>query len=835
MKYSFDQSVIVAVLMALLLMSLACLSLIGISDLVKTAHWVEHTQVVIDRLQILLTDIEEESIAKRSFILTGDAAYMQSFQKIRQDAPAQIQALKILTSDNPARQSELLNLEQLLDQDSTALDRFGQPLGVRIQSPALAQQIVENNKIIDQIKAQITAMQADERVLLQQRTANTQRSSMKVKSIILLGSVFGILVILVSTLYINHQTMARIRTQRELDRFFTLTNDLYCIAGFDGYFRRINPAWEKTFGYTMEELLAKPFEHFLHPDDLKKTREQFGRQHHGHEAVSFENRYRCKDGSYRWLLWNAQPLVEEEVVFASARDVTERKQIEENLRQTEERARLMVQSIKDYAIFMLDPEGRVMTWNSGAERLKGYREEEIIGRHFSHFYPQEKIREGFPEEELKIATDKGRYEDEGWRVRKDDSQFWADVVISAVRDAQGQLLGFVKIVRDLTERRQAEQALLERQQMFEGLFENSPDAIILVDKTGCVVRMNAQIGTLFGYTRAQLEGQSVETLIPDRFRNNHGGHLAGYFTAPRVRATSAGLELFAKRKDGSEFPADIMLSPLETAEGTHALAVIRDITLRKGAEERIKKMNVELKERADMLEVANKELEAFSYSVSHDLRAPLRHIHGFVELLQQSPVLQKEESSRRHMGVIAKAAKQMGLLIDDLLDFSRTGRAEMHPTLVNMREIIDPIIRDLEIDCGERKVTWEIKPLSEVTGDPDLLRLVWMNLLDNALKYTRPRDEAKIEVGQVAGDAPGSRKGEVVFYVRDNGVGFDMQYSSKLFGVFQRLHRAEDFEGTGIGLANVQRIIHRHGGHVWAEGEIDSGATFYFSLPAIAT
>jgi PAS domain S-box-containing protein len=834
MKHSFDQSVIVAVLMALLLMGMAGLALIGIGNLVETAHWVEHTQVVIDRLQILLTDVEEETIAKRSFRFTGDSAYLQSFQKTRQDAAVQFQAMKELTADNPARQSELAQLQELLNQHIAALDRFAK-YGENVQPPAVAQEFEETNKLIDQIKALITAMQAGERLLLQQRAARAQRSSMVLKSIIVAASVFGILAILGSTLHINRETTARLRTQRELDRFLTLTTDLFCIAGFDGYFKRLNPAWEKTFGYTTKELLSKPFEEFLHPDDLDKTRQQFARQQHGNEAVSFENRYRCKDGSYRWLLWSAQPMVEEQIILALARDVTERKQIEETLRQSEERARLMIDSVKDYAMFMLDTGGRVMSWNPGAERIKGYRAEEIIGQHFSRFYPEDKIRDGFPEKELQEAADKGRYENEGWRLRKDGSRFWADAIISAVRNARGELLGFVKITRDLTDRRRAEQGLLRSQQMFEGLFENSPDAIILVDQAGRIVRVNSRIDALFGYTRAELEGQSVEALIPERYRAGHGAHLAGYFAAPRTRPMGAGLELFARRKDGSEFPVDIMLSPLKTDEGIRTLAVIRDITIRREAEERIQNLNKELKQRANMLEVANKELEAFSYSVSHDLRAPLRHIHGFVDLLKKSPALQGDETSHRQMNVIAKAAKQMGLLIDDLLDFSRTGRTEMHPIQVNMRDMIDPIIRDLEMECGQRKVTWEIKPLARVKGDPNLLRLVWINLLSNALKYTRPRQETKIEIGQLAPDAPGSAAGEAVFYVRDNGVGFDQQYASKLFGVFQRLHRAEDFEGTGIGLANVQRIIHRHGGRVWAEGKLDSGATFYFSLPANST
>jgi light-regulated signal transduction histidine kinase (bacteriophytochrome) len=197
--------------------------------------------------------------------------------------------------------------------------------------------------------------------------------------------------------------------------------------------------------------------------------------------------------------------------------------------------------------------------------------------------------------------------------------------------------------------------------------------------------------------------------------------------------------------------------------------------------------------------------------------------------------MEKDKSAQRYMAVIAKAAKEMGLLIDDLLAFSRTGRAEMNPVTIKMRELIDQVIRDLKMDYQGRKVTWEVKPLASVPGDPALIRLVWVNLLGNAIKYTRPREEAKIEIGELNGAEHNADRREVVYYVRDNGVGFDMRYGSKLFGVFQRLHRAEDFEGTGIGLANVQRIIHRHGGRAWAEGKIDAGATFFFSLPVKST
>jgi len=646
------------------------------------------------------------------------------------------------------------------------------------------------------------------------------------QTFVVVGALLLILAMTVGWVY-----QARRRTLQERDRFFSLTNDLFCIAGFDGYFKTVNPAWEKTFGYPVEEWLSKPFESFLHPDDLEMTRHKFAGLKSGQGVTSFENRYRCKDGSYRWLLWNAHPLVDEQLIFASARDMTDRKQVDEKLRQSEQRLRLMIENVKDYAIFMLDPAGRVVSWNAGAERIAGYSAEEIVGKHLSMFYTEEKNHERISDQELSEAGAKGRFENQGWRVRKDKSRFWADVNITAIRNAQGEVLGFVKVIRDVSERRKAEDALLQRQEMFEGLFENSPDAVILVNQAGRIVRVNAQIDALFGYARGELEGQIVETLMPERYRAHHGGELTGYFTAPRTRAMGAGLELFARRKDGSEFPVDIMLSPLKTDEGNHALAVIRDITSRKQAAENIQKLNAALKERADLLEVANKELESFSYSVSHDLRAPLRHIHGFVEMLQKSPALEKDASAHRHMEVISKAARQMGLLIDELLAFSRTGRAEINPVKIKMREMVDQVIHDFEMDCKDRVITWDIKGLSSVHGDSTLMRLVWSNLLGNAIKYTRPRAEAKIEIGELTGADNKSDGREFIYYVSDNGVGFDMRYASKLFGVFQRLHRAEEFEGTGIGLANVQRIVHRHGGRVWAEGKVDEGATFFFSLP----
>jgi PAS domain S-box-containing protein len=453
----------------------------------------------------------------------------------------------------------------------------------------------------------------------------------------------------------------------------------------------VNSAAIRHYGYSREEFLALTIKDIRPGEDVPAVLKSVANannqvEHHGIW------RHRKKDGTIIDVEVTSHPLIYEdrETRLVVAADITERKSAEAALRISEERFRLMVSNVKDYAILMLDPEGHVISWNEGAERLKGYRAEEIIGQHFSRFYVAEDIQSGKPAMELEEAAKHGWFEDVGgWRIRKDGSRFWANVVVTALRDEQNRLRGFGKVTRDITERKRSEEE---------------------------IARRNAE------------------------------------------------------------------------------------------------------------LEAANKELEAFSYSVSHDLRAPLRGIDGFSQALLEDYGSQLDAAGRDYLQRVREATKRMGLLIDDLLDLSRVTRAEMHRESIDLSQMATTIASELHSNQPERKVDFVVAPRLQAEGDMRLMRVVLENLIGNSWKFTSRRESGCIEVGRT--DA----NGHSAFFVRDNGAGFDPTHASKLFGAFQRLHAMSEFPGTGIGLATVQRIIHRHGGKVWAEGAVGKGATVYFTL-----
>ena len=485
--------------------------------------------------------------------------------------------------------------------------------------------------------------------------------------------------------------------------------------------------------------------------------------------------------------------------------------------------RAMIDSSSD-AIIGNDLQGRITSWNAGAAQIFGYTADEVLGTSITQLIPPGRRAE-LNDTLVKIRRGErvGYYDTQ--RRTKDGRLIDVSVAVSPIKDVTGKIIGASKVSRDISEEKLAAKALQASEVRYRRLFESAKDGILILDAdTGIVVDVNPFLTSLLGFSHREFVGKAIWDIgfFKDVVANEH--NFAELKQNGYVRYDNLPLEAADGQRIEVEFISNVYL-----VDGEKVIQCnVRDVTAKRQAEEAVRLLTADLEQRVLMrtaeLQATNKELEAFSYSVSHDLRAPLRAVDGFAQAVLEDYGSLLPDEGRRYLKTIRDGTQKMGTLIDDLLTFSRLGRAPLNTQEVDTALLVRGVIDDLHAETAGRNIDVRIGELPVSLADPALLKQVWINLLSNAFKFTRRREHAVVEIGCEAGSQG------AVYFVRDNGTGFDMRYEDKLFGVFQRLHRAEDYEGTGVGLAIVQRIINRHSGRVWAQSAADSGTTFYFTL-----
>ena len=859
----------------------------------QDAYWVSHTHEVMAMIQGTFRNFLETETSASAFALSGQETLLAHYRTARETVSVDEDTLLHLTADNPSQKRRLDVLEP---QVRTALE-FAQSVIVKrrtLGAYAAGSDALEIARLIDVVRATTEDMHAEEARLLIQRTqraAAAQRWAMIIAIVgvfLKIGSwIFAVLVIIRETgirtgaqselnamnaeleQRVKERTAAlqsevadRRRAQGRAERLAAIvesSDDAIISKTLDGTITDWNRGAEKVFGFSSAEAVGQPIALILPPERAEEESGILAQIGRGESVQHFETVRVRKDGKKIDVSVTISPISDATgtIVGASkiARDITTHKHVEEVLRQSEERFHAMLNGIPQLA-WTAEPDGYIFWFNQRWYDYTGTTPEQTKEWGWQNVLDPEILPTVLDRWKLAIAA--GTPFEMEFPLRAGDGSFRTFLTrVLPLRDANGHVLRWFGTNTDISERKLAEVQLAGQAQelihqaeelassrvaletkklMLQSVLDSMGEGLIAADQNGHFLIWNDSAHKLMGRKASDLPTEQwtphYQVFLPDGITPCPPDRL------PLVRALhgeSVQVELVVEHPDRADRVClEVSARPLKDNLGNFCggVAVLHDITQRKADEREIQQLNRELEqrviERTAQLEVANKELEAFSYSVSHDLRAPLRHISGFSQILFEEFGSTLDPRARQYLSRVQAGTQKMGRLVDELLNLAQAGRHALKRQPTRLNSIVAEVIAILKPDISGRQVEWVVANLPTVECDPILVKQIFQNLLANALKFTRSRISTVIEVSYEKED------GQTVFMVRDNGIGFNMKYVDKLFGVFQRLHREEDFEGTGIGLATVQRIVSKHGGRVWAHGELDKGAAFRFTLGGLS-
>jgi two-component system sensor kinase FixL len=623
------------------------------------------------------------------------------------------------------------------------------------------------------------------------------------------------------------------------------------VSGKDKLCTWFNRGWLEFTGRTMAQELGNGWAEGVHPDDLDRCLEIYARHFDGKTQFRMQYRLRQGNGEYRWIedvgvprcasdgsflgyigcgtdihdqkateaeLRKLKDALEQQVGETSAQlesEIAGRSHTEQELLQKSSQLAAMVQAIKDCAIYMMDPDGHVISWNHGAERIKGYSPDEIIGQHFSRFYTHEDQQRGIPLNALRQAANEGKFEQEGWHVRKDGSRFWAGTLIESIHEKDGKLIGFAKVTRDVTHKREAH---------LQAILATVPDAMVVIDESGIIQSFSATAERLFGFPAQEIQGRNVSMLMPSPYREEHDGYLARYLTTGERRIIGVGRTVVGQRKDGATFPMELSVGEVVLEGKRQFIGFVRDLTERQDRERRLHEVQGELLH-ISRLSTMGEMASALAHELNQPLSAITNYLQGSKRLLQQSAD-QRATMIMNAMDNAAEQALRAGQVIQRLRDF--VSRGETEKRIESIKKLVEEASVLALVAAKEQsvRVNLQLDPSADlVLVDKVQIQQVLLNLMRNALEAMQSTDRRELSIfTKIAGD------GMVAVDIADTGCGIPPDVASQLFQPFVTTKR----QGMGIGLSISRTIIESHGGQIMVEPNAGGGTIFRFTVRGVA-